>query len=169
MKVDERSAETPLIRTWLHALEFGARDYWGALSKDFLRRVYQRAAQKWLSIQMEEADVELPQVHSHLEALTAYAQVGYAKGLIQDPDDLGYQQLPEGPVEVFVHRCAYKAVCQSLLDGGLTTTELTCPRLGCLVGSFEVFGLPQADYELLEFQPRGYCRGHIQTTQGTGP
>ena len=158
--------DSPLTKTWLHAIEFGARDYWGALSGDFLRRVYQRAAQQWLAIQMEEAQGVLPLVNSPLEALKAYAQLSFAKGLIQDAEDLGFQELPQGGIEVFAHRCPYKSVCQSLLDGGLSSAELTCPRLGCLVGSFEVFALPTADYELLEFQPHGYCRGRIHTPAG---
>jgi hypothetical protein len=149
-----------LTRTWLAAIEFAARDSMGAASKDFLRGVYLHAAREWLAFEAVERGFDVARRSLPREAIDLYIASGAHGGLLASPDDIDVRQ--EGDTfTMLVHRCPYKPVCRQLQDAGLKTSELTCPRLGCLAGAVDILCEARARHTLDEFQPHAACRGRV--------
>jgi hypothetical protein len=107
-----------------------------------------------------EKGLDVTRKESPREALELYISSGAKGGLLRAGDDIEMRQ--EGEVFSFlVHRCPYKPVCRQLVASGLKTSELTCPRLGCLAGAVNVLCEKDASYVLDEFQHHAACRGRL--------
>ena len=156
-------ADLLLSRAWLLAVENASRDSMGVLSRPFLKNLYRHAAREFLRLQTTENGFAVAPVKTAQQAIEEYVQAGATGGLLRSEEDIEIKSGGEHRLELTVHRCPYKSVCQTLVDAGLRTNELTCPRLGCLSGAIELLAKQNANYELEEFVPHGLCRGTLET------
>lgn len=156
------ATDVPLSRTWLAAVEFAARDALGSACKPFLRTVYFHAAREWLATQALEQGLPATRMDSPREALELYIAGGARGGLLRSREDIEMHEHDRGAFSFLVHRCPYKPVCAALNESGLKTSELTCPRLGCLAGAVEALCGENAEWVLDEFQHHAACRGRLR-------
>ena len=151
-----------IARVWLTALEETARDFQGSRPRAFCERAYEHATRQFLKTMENEHAISARQTETIREAVEEYIRVGVIGGLFQDASQFELQETNPNRMEITVHHCAYRKICEDLLKGGISPKDLTCARIGCFAAAVKFLAKVDCVYEITAFEPQEVCRGYIE-------
>ena len=160
-KVNKEESGWLLSHTWLAALEETARDFHGSRPQTFLERAYQHATEHYLRALENDYGIYPKRVNSIREALEEYIRLGVLGGLFNDASQFVLTEVNPNRVEINVLECPYRGMCGDLMNSGVSSKDLTCPRLGCFRAAVNILSDIDCTYEMTEIKEKG-CHGYIE-------
>ncbi len=147
---------------WLKALEETARDFQGRRPRSFCERAYEHATTNYIKTLENEFGVPAKKTSTIKEAVEEYIRIGVIGGLFQDSSQFELHDINPNRLELTIHLCPYRKICEALLQDGISLKDLTCARIGCFRAAVKMLAERDCTYEITAFDPQKICRGYIE-------